>query len=100
MPLGVFAVQPHWPAEHPRFPQLAPHDPQLLLLFDRFTHEPLQLTLSTGQQIPVPPFMLQFPFWHSWLFVHEPPSAVLVTQLPLPSQARFEPQDAPAVAGL
>ena len=85
---------------HPSpFAQLAPHDPQLLLSFDRFTHDPLQLTSLTGQQIPVPPFVLQFPFWHSWLFVHEPPSAVLVTQLPLPSQARFDPQVVPTPAG-
>jgi hypothetical protein len=96
--LGVLAVQPHCPAEHPRFPQLAPHDPQLWLSFDRFTHEPLQLTLLTGQQIPSPPFVLQFPFWHSRLFAHEPPSAVLVTQLPPPSQARFDPQVVPTPA--
>jgi hypothetical protein len=44
----------------------------------------------------VPPLLAQFPFWQSWLFVHEPPSAVLPTQLPPPSQMRFDPHDAPS----
>jgi hypothetical protein len=30
--------------------------------------------------------------------VHEPPSAVLPMQLPLPSQTRFEPHDVPSDA--
>ena len=51
-----------------------------------------------GQQIPVDPSLAQFPFWQSWLFVHEPPLAVLAMQLPLPSQARFEPHDVPTDA--
>jgi len=29
VPFGVLAVQPHWPEEHPKFPQLEPHVPQL-----------------------------------------------------------------------
>jgi hypothetical protein len=40
----------------------------------------------------------QFPFWQSWLFVHEPPLAVFAMQLPLLSQARFEPHDVPTDA--
>ena len=51
-----------------------------------------------GQQIPVDPSLAQFPFWQSWLFVHEPPFAVLAMQLPLPSQARFEPHEVPTDA--
>jgi hypothetical protein len=43
--------------------------------------------------------LAQFPFWHSWLYVHEPPSAVLPTQLPPPSHARFDPQAVPTPAG-
>ena len=42
--------------------------------------------------------MAQFPLWQSWPFVHEPPSAVLATQLPLPLQTRFEPHDVPSDA--
>jgi hypothetical protein len=42
--------------------------------------------------------LAQFPFWQSWLFVHEPPSAVWPTQLPLPLQTRFEPHAVPSDA--
>ncbi len=58
----------------------------------------MQLTSFTGQQIPVAS-SAQFPLWHSWLFVHEPPLAVLATQLPPPSHARFDPQAVPTPAG-
>jgi hypothetical protein len=42
--------------------------------------------------------LAQFPFWQSWLFVHEPPLAVLATQLPVPSQTSLVPQVVPGGA--
>jgi len=48
--------------------------------------------------MPVDPLVAQFPLWQSWLLVHEPPLAVLLTQFPPPSQAMFEPHDVPADA--
>ena len=67
VPFCVLAVQPHWPAMHPRpfVPQPEPHDPQLLLSFDRFTHEPLQLVCPGWQdstQLP-PLHAVPAPHW-------------------------------------
>ena len=44
LPLGVFAVQAHWPAEHPIWfiaQEFAPHAPQLFGSDCRSTHAPL-----------------------------------------------------------
>jgi hypothetical protein len=42
-PFGVFALQTHWPPEHPMelVAQFMPHVPQLLTSDWRFTHVPL-----------------------------------------------------------
>lgn len=65
-----------------------------------FTHDPPQFTSLAAQQIPVAPLVAQFPLWHSWLFVHALPLAILLMQFPLPSHAMPDPQPVPTAAGV
>lgn len=77
------------------FPQL----PQFALSVCLLVQLP-QFVYPEGQQRPAPVLALieQFPFWQVLLVWHEPPSAVFATQLPLPSQTRFDPHAVPTVA--
>ncbi len=59
-----------------------------------------QFPYPEGQQRPplVPDLMAQFPFWQVLLVWQEPPSAVFATQVPPPSQTRFDRHAVPTEA--
>ena len=48
--------------------------------------------------MPLPPETAQFPLWQTELLEQAPPLAVFATQLPPPSQTRFDPHAVPPAA--